>query len=297
MKCIFTIDVEDWFHILDLPSTPKVSEWKSLESHVEKNFNRLLEIFDTHNVQATCFFLGWIAEQFPHLVKEAQNKGHEIASQGYAHELVYSLTEEEFFEDAKKSKDILENITGSKVTGSKVTGSKVTGSKVTGYRSSGFSVTENTPWFFDKLLEARYLYDSSVFPAKRGHGGLQSSNKGPHTVERELGKLLEFPITVENVFGKPLCFFGGGYLRIFPYPIIKKMAKKVLQNERPVVFYIHPREIDTQHPRLPMNFKRKFKSYVNLRTTEKKIHSILEDFEFTTFEHYFRDKSAEFGLI
>jgi len=281
MKCIFTIDVEDWFHILDLPSTPKISEWKSLESHVEKNFNRLLGIFEKHNVQATCFFLGWIAEQYPHLVLEAQNKGHEIASHGYAHELVYTQTEQDFFEDAVKAINILENITGNKVTG---------------YRSSGFSVTEDTPWFFDKLLEAGYRYDSSVFPAKRGHGGLQSVQKGPHTVDRKQGKLLEFPITVKDVFGKPVCFFGGGYLRIFPYPVIKRMAGKVLQDERPVIFYIHPREIDPKHPRLPMNMKRRFKSYVNLDTTEKKIHRILEDFEFTTFEQYYRNNSAEYGL-
>ena len=282
MKCIFTVDVEDWFHILDLPSTPGVADWNTLESHVEKNFNRLLEIFDKYNVHVTCFFLGWVAEKFPHLVSEAQNKGHEIASHGYAHELVFAQTEQEFFDDAVKVKEILENITGNEITG---------------YRSSGFSVTEETPWFFDKLIAAGYRYDSSVFPANRGHGGLQTDKKAPHVVERKHGKLLEFPITVKDVFGKPVCFFGGGYLRFFPYPVIKRMAGKVLQEERPVIFYIHPREIDPQHPRLPMNIKRRFKSYVNISTTESKINRILEDFEFTTFAGYFRDKSADFGLV
>src|ERR1700682_3228191 len=103
-RCIFSIDWEDWFHILDLPSTPALSEWGRLPSRVEKNFLHLLEIIGDRNIQTTCFFLGWVAERFPHLVREAQARGHEIASHGYSHELVYRMTPGQFFNDALKAK-------------------------------------------------------------------------------------------------------------------------------------------------------------------------------------------------
>src|SRR5262245_1778763 len=136
--CIFSVDVEDWFHILDLPSTPKLSEWNSLPSSVEKNFRRLLELFGGRNARVTCFFLGWVAERFPQLVKEAVRAGHEIASHGYAHRLVYELTREQFREDALRSRQILEDIAGQPVLG---------------YRSAGFSVTGDNAWFFETLAE------------------------------------------------------------------------------------------------------------------------------------------------
>ena len=262
MKCIFSVDVEDWFHILDVPSTPKIHEWDLLESHVEKNFNRLLDIFSEKNVRVTCFFLGWVAERFPHLVKEAHRRGHEIASHGYAHELLFNQTAEVFYKDAVKSKAIIENITGFPVSG---------------YRSSGFSITKDTQWFYEKLIEAGYRYDSSIFPAPRGHGGLKTEQFAPYVVTDKDRNLIEFPISVEKIFGKPVCFFGGGYLRLFPYKVIEKMSERVLKSGRPVILYIHPREIEPDHPRLPMNLKRRFKSYVNLKTTERKIVKILDN--------------------
>lgn len=274
MKCIFSIDVEDWFHILNLSSTPKISEWDSLPSHVEKNFKRLLEILNEKNVKCTCFFLGWVAEKFPDLVREAHKKGHEIASHGYFHRLVYEMTEQEFFQDAVKSKEVLEDIIGHQVVG---------------YRSAGFSVTEATPWFFDKISEAGYRYDSSVFPVPREHGGLITDNYAPYLVDTNLKSIIEFPLTVTKLFGFRLCFCGGGYLRLFPYCFIKQMTLKVLKEGQPVIFYIHPREIDPKHPRLPANIKRKFKSYVNLRTTEGKIIKMLDEFEFTTFERFINE--------
>jgi polysaccharide deacetylase family protein (PEP-CTERM system associated) len=268
-RCIFSIDVEDWFHILDLPSTPAISEWGQLPSRVEKNFLQLLDIIGERNVQTTCFFLGWVGERFPHLVREARARGHEIASHGYSHELVYRMTPVQFLHDASKAKRILEDVSGSAVSG---------------YRSSGFSVTKDTPWFFDTLMEAGYRYDSSVFPAPRGHGGIATKQYAPYRVSDDRNGLVEFPVTVAGVFGRPVCFFGGGYLRLFPYFVVKRMARKVIQEGRPVVFYVHPREIDPAHPRLPMNLARKFKSYVNLSTTEGKIRRLLSEFSFITFE-------------
>ncbi len=280
MKCIFTVDVEDWFHILDLPSAPDLAVWDDLPSCVEKNFMKLLEIFDGGKIHVTCFFLGWIAEKFPHLVKEADRRGHEIASHGHSHRLVHEMTREGFIEDARRSKSILEDLVGHPILG---------------YRCSGFSVTGETPWFFDALVKVGYRYDSSVFPAPRGHGGLNNGHYTPYLIGSHSDGLIEFPITVTKVLGTPMCFFGGGYLRLFPFFLIKKMAFKVLREGRPVVFYVHPREIDSRHPRLPMNWYRNFKSYVNLETTEAKIRRLLAQFEFTTFQGFIADILNQFA--
>lgn len=270
MKCIFTIDVEDWFHILDLPSTPPIAQWNSLPSRVEGNFHKMLEILDEHNAKSTCFFLGWVAERFPTLVREAAARGHEIASHGYSHLLAHQQTAEVFYADAVRARNALQDISGQPVLG---------------YRASGFSVTEETPWFFEKLMAAGYRYDSSVFPGTHGHGGMTDVPCAPYEVEPGSG-FVEFPVSVEHVAGRPVCFFGGGYLRLFPYSIISKMTRRVLAKRRPVVFYIHPREIDLTAPRLPMSFTRRFKSYVNLASTEPKLRSLLTEFQVTSFRDF-----------
>jgi polysaccharide deacetylase family protein (PEP-CTERM system associated) len=276
MKSILSVDVEDWFHILEAASAPDISQWDSLPSCVERDFRKLLDLFSEKNVHVTCFFLGYVAERYPHLVKEALDRGHEIASHGYAHRLIYTMTPHAFLEDARKSKGILESISGQFVRG---------------YRAPGFSVTADTPWFFEKLLEAEYQYDSSVFPAPRQHGGLNTSKYSPHMVAE---KLMEFPITVAEVLGKRFCFFGGGYLRLFPYPVVRQMCRKVLGENRPVVFYIHPREIDPDHPRLSLGLTRTFKSYVNLKTTEPKLRNILDEFQVTTFAEFIKENPSFF---
>lgn len=267
-SCIFSVDVEDWFHILDLPSTPKLEEWPALQSDVVKNTRRMYATFRQHDVRCTLFFLGWVAERWPDLVKEAVDDGHEVASHGFAHELVYTITEQRFSDDIRKAKDIIE---------------RAGGKEVLGYRCPGFSVTAKTPWFFDRVREAGYLYDSSVWPGARGHGGLPGAKGTPHVITTKHGDLLEFPISMARTLGRPMYFFGGGYLRFFPYAIIRRKVRQVLAEDRPAVFYLHPREIDPQQPRLPMNAKRRFMTYTGLRTTERKMNRLFSDFTFTTF--------------
>jgi polysaccharide deacetylase family protein (PEP-CTERM system associated) len=271
VPCILSVDVEDWFHILDLPASPHPAQWASLPSRVERNLSSLLDLFSARGARTTCFFLGWVAERYPHLVKEAAARGHEIASHGYAHQLAYKTTRKDFLEDVRKAKEVLE---------------QTAGVPVCGYRSPGFSCTEEVPWFFDVLAESGLRYDSSVFPAPRGHGGMRTSQLAPHVIQTQNGPLLEFPITVVRWLGRPLCLFGGGYLRLVPYPLVRAMARKVLHEGRPVVFYVHPREIDPDQPRLPMSLPRRFKCYVNLRATEAKVRQILEDFPLVTFQQF-----------
>lgn len=271
---IFSVDVEDWFNISAVGTEPPVTEWDSLPSCVEKNFRDMLTIFREKNVKVTCFFLGYFAKRFPELVREAVAQGHEIASHSYYHRLAYDLTPEQFLTDIRDAKHTLEDLAGVEVRG---------------FRAPAFSVTPRNLWFFDKLIEAGYTYDSSVFPAPHQIGGLPGSPLFPHRIVREGGELMEFPITAVDLLGKPMCFFGGGYLRLFPYPVIKTMAQHALRSDRPVIYYVHPREIDPHHPRLEMSRKRTFTTYVNLSTTRRKIEKILRDFPVTTFAQYIED--------
>jgi polysaccharide deacetylase family protein (PEP-CTERM system associated) len=264
---IFSVDVEDWFHILDVPSAPALPEWSGLPSRVERNFTHLLDIFSEYRVQVTCFVLGWVGERFPHLVREAVGRGHEIASHGYGHRLVYEQSRDEFHADVRRARLLLEDVAGTAVVG---------------YRAPGFSSTTETPWFFDALADAGYQYDSSVFPAHRGHGGIPEARRDPYRANDS--GIVELPITVADFLGRGMCFFGGGYLRFFPYWLVRKKVKEVAAEGRPVVFYIHPREIDPGHPRLPMKPTRAFKTYVNLAGTETKLRSILREFPVTTFQ-------------
>jgi polysaccharide deacetylase family protein (PEP-CTERM system associated) len=265
---ILTVDVEDWFHILDIGG-PQIDQWDNLPSRVEQNFIRLLDLFSQKKASTTCFFLGWVAKRFPHLVKEAVSRGHEVASHGYMHRLTNELTREQFYEDVLRARLVLEEITGTPVSG---------------YRAPGFSTAE---WFFDTLAEAGYRYDSSIFPAPHGHGGRPNSPREFHTIPCRNGQtLFEFPITVADVLGKPVCVSGGGYMRLFPYWFIRLKSREVVKQGRPVIFYIHPREIDPDQPRMPMSAYRRFKSYVNISSTEAKLARILDDFRVSTFQQY-----------
>jgi polysaccharide deacetylase family protein (PEP-CTERM system associated) len=267
--CVFTIDVEDWYHIMDVATAPPIEQWPDMPPHVERNFAGLLDMLDGRRIKATCFFLGWCAERFPHMVREAAARGHEVASHGYAHGLIHRMSRDEVLADLSRAKALLEDLTGKPVTG---------------YRAPGFSVTDASPWFFETVAQAGYRYSSSIFPAKHGHGGIRGFSTRPCKVVTDSGSVYEFPISVAPVGGgRDVCFFGGGYLRLFPYAVIRSMARRVLADDRPVVFYIHPREIDPDHPRIEMPFVRRVKSYIGLRSTRGKLERILADFPFKTF--------------
>ena len=270
-KSIFTIDVEDYFNVTEERGEPPVSEWDSLPSIVESGFLKLLDLLDTYQVKATCFFLGYVAKKYPHLVKEAQKRGHEIASHGMFHRIVYKMSKDEFTTDLLQSKNILEDICSEQVTA---------------FRSPSFSLTEASPWFFETLAETGFIADSSVFPVKRDYGGYKTTQKKPYWITTEKGDICEFPISVAPFCGKDICFFGGGYLRLFPKHVILYMHKKLAKQGIPTLFYIHPREMEPQHPRLKMNKMAYFKSYVNLNTVQPKLEAILSSSKFITCRQY-----------
>ncbi len=269
MPDVFTIDVEDWFHIMEVTGTPELASWDALPSRIEANLRALLELLGECNVKATCFVLGWVARRFPHLLREAAELGHDIASHGYSHQIVHGLSPAQFREDIRSAKAAIEDATGHRVKG---------------YRAPGFSITRDTPWAFDEIIGAGYLYDSSVFPAAHGHGGMPGAPRHPYYVRSDAGQLIEFPVSISDTPFGPQCFFGGGYLRLIPLWLVMAMAEHVRNDGRGVVWYIHPREIDPSHPRLQMSLKRRFRSYINLQGTAGKLRAILLNNSFATFD-------------
>lgn len=268
---ILTIDVEDWYHILNTAEAPTMSEWDALESHVERNMQILFDVLEKHDVQATFFWLTWIAERQKDLVRMCQARGHEIASHGHGHLIPYQAGRAAFREDVYRAKSILEDIVGMSVLG---------------FRAPGFGITSESTWAFEVIREIGYEYDSSVFPALRSHGGMPGSPSGPHFIQTQSGPLVEFPMSTLTIPGIRLTVFGGGYLRLAPYSLIHWGFRRVNARNEPVVVYLHPREIDPEHPRLPLSFVRKFMSYVNIGSTLGKIESICSKYEFCTMRDY-----------
>ncbi len=266
-KNVISVDVEDWFHILDSPAAPEILQWDTLPLRTQDNIPKLLRHFRNYGIRVTFFWLGWMAEKFPELVNQCKAEGHEIASHGYGHLLAYKVGKEKFRDDLLKAKEVLENIIGGRIKG---------------FRAPGFGITDEIPWAFDIIKQVGHEYDSSVFSAPRGHGGVTTRTSGPYHIKTNYGLLSEIPMSLVNIFGRRLSLFGGGYLRIAPQLLIKWGIKKLHKNNQPLIVYLHPREIDPDHPRLPLSIVRKFKSYVNLKTTLPKLEMLCENYTFFT---------------
>jgi polysaccharide deacetylase family protein (PEP-CTERM system associated) len=257
-----TIDVEDWFHILDAAGAPDRDQWDTLPSRLEHNMEAMLQLLDTHRVRATLFWLGWAAERFPGLVRRCHEAGHEIASHGYNHILAYQAGRTAFCEDIRKAKKLLEDLIGEEVIG---------------FRVPGFSFTPETPWAYPTLAEAGYIYSSSIFPASRGHGGFVGAPPEKHTIETPHGPVVEFPITTIGTRTRRFCLFGGGYLRITPWPLLLGISWLLNKQDRSIIYYLHPREVDPKQPRMKeIPLSRYFKYYVNLESTVGKMARLLE---------------------
>ncbi len=265
-----TVDVEEYYHIIGVKGTPPVTAWDSLPARVEIGLNRYFELLAAKEIKATLFFLGYIARKNPGLVRRAREYGHEIASHGMFHREVSMMSSSEFHKDALESRLLLEDISGEAVKG---------------WRSPGFLIPGSTHWFFEKLLEAGYKYDSSVLPLKKSSMGIIGGSFAPCFINCAGGKIYEFPITVVKVLGMNVSMFGGGYLRFFPLKVIARMKDKVLARY-PLTIYIHPREIDTEHPHIEMNPLRKFKTYVNLTSVPAKLDMLLDSAKFIRMGDY-----------
>lgn len=264
---ILTFDIEDWFHILDNESTKSEKQWKSFESRLEHNMDKIFKLLDENNQDATFFCLGWIARNHPNIIKKIDAMGYEVATHSDLHQLAYEFNREEFGKDLEKSIKSLEDITGKKVTT---------------YRAPGFSLREDNLWILDELLELGIEKDCSVFPAKRAHGGLENFGYArPALIEREKGKLKEFPINTHELFGKHLVFSGGGYFRLVPYFLIKYFMNK----SEYVMTYLHPRDFDPEQPMIEgLSAFRRFKSYYGLGSSLHKLEKLIQEYKFISLK-------------
>ena len=271
-----TVDVEDYFQVSAFAPYIKRSDWNSLECRVERNVGRILELLANHNTKATFFTLGWIAERYPHLIRQIAGQGHEIASHGYGHERASDLTENAFFADIHLAKVILEDLCGVEVKG---------------YRAPSFSIGAGNLWAFDSLARAGYRYSSSVYPIRHDHYGMPDSPRFAYQVRPGL---LEIPVTTLRALGRNLPSSGGGYFRLLPYALSRWMLKRVNTLDRQSgIFYFHPWEIDVAQPRIEgISRKTRFRHYVNISRMEARLAQLLKDFRWASMDEVFRHDIA-----
>jgi polysaccharide deacetylase family protein (PEP-CTERM system associated) len=261
-----TVDVEDYFHVSAFDRTVSRDSWASRESRVERNTNLLLERFERAGLTATFFVLGWVAERHKDLVKRIASLGHELASHGYAHRLVYDQTPAEFREDVRRSRQILEDIVGVKVAG---------------YRAPSFSITERSLWALDVLIGEGFDYDASIYPIRHDRYGIPAAPRFVHQIQRKQGAIWEVPGSTVQLGQMNLPIGGGGYFRLLPYWWTRNGIRRVNRREsKPAVFYIHPWEIDVDQPRLPASWLSRFRHYRNLDRTDSRLQQLLADFQF-----------------
>lgn len=263
-----SVDVEDYFHVNAFDGVVPRGRWESLESRVCRNTDRLLALFEARGVSATFFVLGWVAERFPSLVSSIARQGHEIASHGYAHRLIYEQTPQVFRDDVRRAKDLLETAAGAKVDG---------------FRAPSYSVTARTLWALDVLIEEGYRYDASIFPIRHDRYGIPASPRHPYVLTRAGGSLVEAPASTVRYGGLNLPVAGGGYFRILPYAWTRWGIRRINTHEgRPAIFYLHPWEIDPSQPRIRAGFVSRFRHYRNLEKTEPRLRRLLREFRFST---------------
>ncbi|NOY53063.1 MAG: DUF3473 domain-containing protein [Deltaproteobacteria bacterium] len=263
-----SVDVEEYFQVSAFDQVIDRRRWPALESRLANPLHRILDLFDRYKTNATFFVLGWIAERHPALIGEIHARGHEIASHGYEHRLIYESSPNHFAGDLERSRKTLEDITGHGILG---------------YRAPSYSITRENMWAFDALIEQGFVYDSSIFPIHHDRYGISGSPRFPYTIRRKNGRILEFPLSTARIMGGNIPVAGGGYLRLFPFPLIRWGLRHINRKEKePFILYFHPWEIDPEQPRQAVNAVTRFRHYHNLNRMEGKIEHLLQEFTFTS---------------
>lgn len=268
IKNALTIDVEDYFQVAALAEAVKPEDWHSMEYRVEKNTDSILELLDNKGLKATFFTLGWVAEKSPELVKRIHDAGHEVASHGYSHQLVYNQKPEIFQDETRRSKQILEDITGAPITG---------------YRAASYSITAQSRWALDILCEEGFTWDSSIFPVHHDRYGMPGTPHEPYMLKAPGGGLLkEFPLSTCPIGSYRLPIAGGGYFRLYPYWLSRWGLGRINRAGQPFIFYLHPWEVDPEQPRLKVSAFSRFRHYNNLNKCMKRLEKLVGDFSFGT---------------
>jgi len=263
-----TVDVEDYFQVSAFAKSVNQSDWDSYPLRVEKNTQRLMDMFDEAQVKATFFVLGWVAEKNRSLINEIAERGHEVACHGFSHQLIYNQSREVFREETIRSKSLLEDIVQAPVRG---------------YRAASYSITRDSLWALDILAEAGFDYDSSIFPVRHDRYGIPGAKEVPHILQTPQGhSLVEFPLSTAKIFNYKLPIAGGGYFRLYPYMLTRAGLRQVNSHQQPFIFYLHPWEIDPDQPNIEAGWFSRFRHYNNLEKCESRLQRLMKDFQFDT---------------
>ncbi len=256
---ILTFDLEEWFHCDFISDS---STWRGYETRIHASTDRILNLLDERQLKGTFFILGWVAEHYPEVVRAIHERGHELGCHSYAHDLVHRMRPEDFYSDTERSLKTTEDVIGEKIVL---------------YRAPGFSITEQTPWAFETLHRLGITIDCSIFPAQHDYGGFPNfGESGPARIRFQGMEMKEFPMNTRSLYGRNLVFSGGGFFRLFPYPLIRKWTRE----SGYTMSYFHPRDFDHGQPMLPqLPLMRKFKSYYGLKGAFGKFEKWVDEFE------------------
>ncbi len=273
-----TCDVEDYFQVSAFEGIVPRSRWQEIECRIPRNVDRILELLSDAGASATFFTLGWVAEQHPTLVRRIVDEGHEIASHGMDHTRVWSQTADEFFDDASRSKKLLEDVSGTAVTG---------------YRAASWSIDSRTPWAHDQIAEAGYRYSSSIYPITHDHYGLADAPMLPFIAGPS--GVLEIPASAALVFGRRVPAAGGGYFRLYPLGLSRHLIKRVSQHSNwPYIFYFHPWEVDPGQPRMrTASVRSRFRHYLNLDKFQARLEALLSEYRWDRMDRLYMNGAGQ----
>jgi polysaccharide deacetylase family protein (PEP-CTERM system associated) len=261
-----TVDVEDYYQVEAFANVVRREDWTHWQPRVEKNTHRLLELFARRNVRSTFFILGWVAEQHPQLVRKIAAAGHEIACHSYQHQLIGTQTRPEFRADVRRAKALLEDLIGNEVVG---------------YRAPTYSITQDTLWALDILVEEGFHYDSSIFPIRHDRYGIPGAERHLHIIRRPAGEIAEFPPSTVRIAGMNVPMAGGGYFRLMPYPVFRWGLRRINESDhQPAIFMVHAWEVDPEQPVIQGTRLNIWRHRNNLRRTEARLERLLGDFRF-----------------
>ncbi len=272
-----TIDIEDYFQVEAFAATIDRADWEHLPRRVERNTGRLLDLLAEAEVQATFFALGWIARRHPALIRRIVAEGHELASHGADHLRVDRQSPQSFRTDVRQSKRLLEDIGGVDIGG---------------YRAPTFSIGRDSVWAHEILRDEGYRYSSSVYPLRSDLYGCPGA---PRTAFAPLPGIIEVPLTTVRLFGLDIPASGGGYFRLFPYPVSRWLLTRASRvTGAPAIFYIHPWEIDPDQPRQQQApLRSRLRHYLNLGRNEARLRRLLRNFAWTRMDRLFLTEGSK----
>lgn len=276
-KHFFTVDVEEYFQVYALSSVVSREDWDRYPRRLSHSMPRILEQLARHDAKGTFFILGWVAQHSPDIVRAIAAAGHEIASHGFWHQRVTTLSPSEFREDIRASKSALEDVSGNSVTG---------------YRAPSFSIVPGYEWAFDALLEEGYRYDSSLFPIHRRAYGYPGAPRVPHIIQRPAGQIIEIPLATTRIAGLTLPAAGGAYLRQLPFWLTQRAFTEASARGVPATFYLHPWEIDPGQPSISVGYVTRMRHYRGLGGMLGRVERLLQRFRFTTIASYLDSGAA-----